>query len=123
MVYYTGSVSAVPTTNKQEYVKHANAAWTLFHNHGATRMVETWGVAVPKGKVNDFYSAVKAKEDETIVYSWLEWPDKTTADAAWQEMQKDATMKAMPQMPFDGSRMIYGGFEPIFVEGTDKDMG
>lgn len=123
MAYYTGSVAAVPTANKQKYVEHINAAWPLFQNYGATRMVESWGVDVPRGKVNDLYGAVNAKENETVVYSWLEWPDKTTADAAWQKMQNDPAMKELPQMPFDGSRMIFGGFEPIFVEGTDRDVG
>jgi len=123
MAYYTGSIAAVPTANKQKYIEHASAAWSLFENYGATRMVESWGVDVPKGKVNDLYGAVDARKDEAVVFSWIEWPDKATADAAWQKMQNDAAMKDLPQMPFDGSRMIFGGFEPVFMEGDDRGAG
>ena len=122
MTYFTGSIAAVPTANRQKYVDHVNAVWPLFRNHGATRMVETWGVDVPKGKVNDLYGAVNAREDETVTFSWLAWPDKAAADAAWQKMQGDPDMTAM-DMPFDGSRMIFGGFEPVFEGGTDRGAG
>lgn len=123
MTYYTGSVAAVPSANRQKYIAHVREAWSLFQKYDATRMVESWGVDVPKGKVNDLYGAVNAKDDETVVYSWIEWPDRQAADAAWQKMEEDPAMKDMPQMPFDGSRMIYGGFAPIFEEGTDRDVG
>lgn len=123
MTYYTGSIAAVPVTKKQKYIEHVNAAWPLFRNYGATRMVETWGVDIQKGKVNDLYGAVNAKDDEAIVYSWIEWPDKATSDAAWQKMKSDPAVKELPEMPFDGSRMIFGGFEPIFEAGTDRGAG
>ena len=119
MTYYTGSIAAVPTVNRRRYIEHAAAAWPMFKSSGATRMVETWGVDVPKGKVTDFHRAVDAKDDESIVFSWIAWPDKATADAAWQTMESDPTMKAMPQMPFDGKRMIFGGFAPVFEQGAD----
>lgn len=114
MTYYTGVIAAVPTANKDTYIEHVEAAWPLFKAYGATRMVETWGDDVPQGKVTDFYGAVKAKDDETIVFSWIEWPDKATADASWQKMENDPAMKEMPEMPFDGMRMVWGGFEPVF---------
>jgi uncharacterized protein YbaA (DUF1428 family) len=123
MTYFTGAVAAVPTINKDKYVDHVAAAWPLFRSYGATRMVETWGADVPKGKVTDFYGAVNAKEDEAIVFSWIEWPDKATADASWQKMQDDPAMKAMPEMPFDGSRMIFGGFTPVYEGGTRDEAG
>lgn len=123
MPYYTGSIAAVPTANRQKYIDHVRAVWPLFRSHGATRMIESWGVDVPRGKVNDLYGAVNAKDDETVVFSWIEWPDRAKADDAWQKMQKDPAMQAMPQMPFDGSRMIFGGFEPIFADGTDRGAG
>lgn len=123
MTYYTGSIAAVPTANRQKYIDHVKEAWALFRTYGATRMVETWGVDVPKGKVTDLYGAVKANDDETVVFSWIEWPDKAAADSAWQKMQTDPAMQKMPQMPFDGSRMIFGGFEPVFAAGTDKGAG
>lgn len=123
MAFYTGSVAAVPTANRQEYVKHINASWPLFQRHGATRMVESWGVDVPRGKINDLYGAVNARDDETVVFAWIEWPDRAVADAAWREMQDDPAMQQMPPMPFDGSRMIYGGFEPVFDVGADHRAG
>ena len=122
MTYYTGAIAAVPVANKSDYIAHLKAAWPLFRKYGAARMVETWGVDVPRGKVNDLWGAVAAKEDEAVVFSWIEWPDQATADAAWQQMQDDPAGKAM-QMPFDGSRMIFGGFAPAFVGGTDRGAG
>ncbi|MFV0293572.1 MAG: DUF1428 domain-containing protein [Paracoccus sp. (in: a-proteobacteria)] len=120
MTYYTGAVVAVPTVRKQEYITHAQTSWPLFNSYGATRMVETWGTDVPRGTVTDFYGAVNAKDDETIVFSWIEWPDKATADAAWEKMQSDPAVQHMPKIPFDGSRMIFGGFEPIMTSGSDQ---
>ncbi|PWE32846.1 DUF1428 domain-containing protein [Maritimibacter sp. 55A14] len=117
MAYFTGAVAAVPTSNKAKYAEHVSAAWPLFKSYGATRMVETWGVDVPKGKVTDFYGAVDAKDDEAIVFSWIEWPDKADADAAWAKMQDD------PAMPFDGSRMIFGGFSPVYEAGQHNGAG
>lgn len=123
MSYYTGSIAAVPTANRQKYLEHIHAVWPLMRKHGAARMVESWGVDVPKGKVNDLYGAVNARDDETVVFAWIEWADKPTADAAWEKMQGDPAMKEMQQMPFDGGRMIFGGFEPVFAEGTDRGAG
>jgi len=123
MAYYTGSVGAVPTANKQKYLEHILAAWPLFKSYGAIRMIETWGADVPKGKVTDFYGAVEAKADETIIFAWTEWPDKATADASWQKMQTDPAMKNLPEMPFDGSRMIFGGFAPVYEAGKHTGGG
>lgn len=117
MTYYTGMVAAVPTANKQAYIDHAKAAWPLFQKHGAVRTIETWGADTPKGQVTDFQGAVQAKDDETIVFTWIEWPDRASADKAWQAMESDPDMAAMGEMPFDGSRMIYGGFEPVMSAG------
>ncbi|WP_017999359.1 DUF1428 domain-containing protein [Paracoccus sp. N5] len=114
MTYYSGFLLAVPTANKQKYIDMATSAWPMFKRYGALRMVETWGADVPHGKVTDFYMATQAKEDETIVFSWIEWPDKATADAGFEKMMSDPEMQAPPEMPFDGMRMIWGGFEPIF---------
>ncbi|WP_312527308.1 DUF1428 domain-containing protein [Paracoccus sp. (in: a-proteobacteria)] len=119
MVHYTGSVIAVPLANRQKYIEHARSAWPLFHKYGALRMVDCWGVDVPKGKVTDFYGAVAATEDEAIVFSWIEWPDSAVADAAWQSISDDPEIQNMAPMPFDGTRMIFGGFDPILHEGND----
>lgn len=114
MTYVDGFVIAVPKANKQAYIAHAREAAELFKAWGATRIVETWGDDVPAGKQTDFMRAVAAKDDEAIVFSWIEYPDKATRDAVGQKMMSDARMQAM-KMPFDGARMIYGGFESLFV--------
>ena len=81
MSYIDGFVIAVPTPNKQEFINHAKKADSLFKELGATRILECWGNDVPDGKLTDFRKAVQAKEDETVVFSWIEWPDKATRDA------------------------------------------
>lgn len=120
MTYYTGSIVAVPTSRRQDYLDFAAAAWPLFQRLGARRLCECWGVDVPKGKINDLTSAVLAQDDETVVFSWIEWPDQATADAAWPQLDADPQRQQMPEMPFDGSRMIFGGFAPIFSAGSDR---
>ena len=117
MTYLTGSVLAVPTANREAYIDHAKRAWPHFRKRGALRLIESWGEDVPRGQVSDFWGAVKATDGETVVFSWIEWPDKATCDAAWQDMMADETMAAdMGDMPFDGKRMIWGGFEPLVRE-------
>lgn len=114
MKYVEGFVAAVPAANKDEYLKHAAIAAPLFKEFGATRVVECWGDDVPDGKVTDFRGAVKAKDGEIVVFSWIEYPSKAARDEAVKKMMSDPRMKEMGDtMPFDGKRMIYGGFEPI----------
>ena len=118
MSYIDGFVIAVPKANKQKFIEHAGAADTLFTELGATRVMECWGDDVPDGKLTDFRKAVKATADECIVFSWIEWPDKETRDAAMQKMMSDEFTddRMDPEinpMPFDGKRLIFGGFEPI----------
>ena len=114
MSYIQGFLVAVPKANKQAYLKSAQSAAPIFQEYGATRVMETWSEDIADGKVTDFKRAVQAKDDEAIVFSWIEWPDKKTYDAATKKMETDPRWKEMPEMPFDGSRMIWGGFEPIF---------
>lgn len=116
MTYYSGFVLAVPNSNKQAYIDHAKAAWPYFRSRGALRMVECWGEDVPHGKETDFHRATKAGDDETPVFSWIEWPDRATADAAYADMMNDPSMQQMPEMPFDGTRMFWGGFAPVVDE-------
>ena len=124
MTYVEGFVCAVPTENKEAYRKHAADAAPLFKEFGVARMVETWGDDVPKGKLTDFYGAVQAKEGETIVFSWFEYPDKATRDSAGEKMMSDPRMKQMGEsMPFDGKRMIYGGFEAFVDERAEGETG
>ena len=119
MTYIEGFVVAVPTANKEAYRKHAESAVPIFKEFGMTRMVEAWGDDVPDGKVTDFKGAVQAKPDETVVFSWMEYPDKATRDAASEKMMSDPRMAEMGEMPFDGQRMIFAGFEP-FVDQVGK---
>ena len=118
MSYIDGFVIAVPTANKQKFIEHAGMVDTIFTDLGATRVVECWADDVPEGKVTDFGKAVKATADESVVFSWIEWPDKKTRDAAMEKMMSDdfnderVNMEKHP-MPFDGKRLIFGGFEPV----------
>ena len=110
--YVDGCLVPVPAGNKEAYRELAAKTAALFKEYGATRVVEAWGDDVPDGKVTDYKGAVKATPDEKIVYSWVEWPSKQVRDEGWKKMMEDARMKDH-QMPFDGKRMIYGGFSPI----------
>ena len=112
MPYIEGFVTAVPTANREAYIKEAKKGADYFKSLGATRFVECWGDDVPRGKVTDFFRATQAKDDETVVFSWVEYPDKATRDAANEKMTAEAGSMQW-EMPFDGSRMFWGGFEPV----------
>ncbi|HDS1221005.1 DUF1428 domain-containing protein [Stenotrophomonas maltophilia] len=115
MSYIDGFVLAVPTANKEKFLAHARSGDVVFIEYGALRVVECWGDDVPHGKTTDFFGAVKATPEETVVFSWIEWPDKATRDAGMQKMMEDPRLDpAKNPMPFDGARMIYGGFTPIY---------
>ena len=113
MTYYSGFLLAVPTAKKAEYRAMAEKGWEMFKEFGCIGLHENWGVDVPDGKVTSFPMSVKKKDDETVVFSWMVWPDKETADKGWEKMMKDPRMAEMPAMPFDGQRMMWGGFEPL----------
>ncbi|MDP8993811.1 MAG: DUF1428 domain-containing protein [Pseudomonadota bacterium] len=124
MAYFEGFVLAVPTSNREEYRRHAAEAEPLFKEFGVARMVEAWGDDLPEGKVTDFRMAVQAKEDESVVFSWFEYPSKQARDQANDKMRSDPRMKDMgASMPFDGKRMIIGGFAGIVEEGPGGGMG
>ena len=117
-MYIDGFVIAVPTANRQKFIDHAKHADSAFIDMGATRILECWADDVKDGKTTDFRMAVKAREDESVVFSWIEWPDKATRDAAMEKMMSDDfdDPRMDPEknpMPFDGARLIYGGFEPV----------
>jgi uncharacterized protein YbaA (DUF1428 family) len=114
MSYVQGFVIAVPEKSKETYRELAVLSAPIFKEYGATRIMECWGDSVPDGKVTDFKRAVKATDDEVVVFSWIEWPDKPTYDAAVVKMEIDERWKQLPDMPFDGKRMMWAGFEPIF---------
>ena len=114
MTYVDGFVAAVPAANKEAYRKHADDAWPMFEDFGILRMVETWESDVPDGKVTDFRRAVKAEPGEKIVFSWFEHPSKSSRTVATDKMMSDPRMKEMGgDMPFDGKRLIFGGFVPV----------
>ena len=131
MSYIDGFVIACPTANKDKFIAHAKMGDSVFMDLGATRVVECWGDDVPEGKVTDFRMAVKAKPDEAVIFSWIEWPDKATRDAAfakmteWMQNPEKGDPRMDPEknpMPFDGKRMIFGGFKAI-VELGDTSKG
>lgn len=125
MPYIDGFVIAVPTANRQKFIEHAKKGDSVFLELGATRILECWGDDVPDGKVTDFRRAVNAKSDEAVVFSWIEWPDKATRDAAMGRMNDlmktdDRMNPEKNPMPFDGKRLIYGGFAPVVELGGSK---
>ena len=123
MTYVQGFVLAVPTENKERYREHASKVAPLFQEHGAERLVEAWGDDVPDGKVTDFKGAVQAKEGETVVFAWAEYPSRE----AYEEFnRKIGRIRAAPrwsEAPFDGKRMIMGGFDAIVDESIGGVMG
>lgn len=117
MNYVDGFVVAVPAANKEAYRQMAAKAAPLFKEFGALRVVECWAEDVANGKLTDFRMAVKAEEHEEVVFSWIEYPSKEVRDAANAKLMSDPRMKEMgDNMPFDGKRMIYGGFVPLLDE-------
>ncbi|QCK88047.1 DUF1428 domain-containing protein [Phreatobacter aquaticus] len=115
-MYVVGFVAAVPTANREAFRLHAEAAAVIFKEHGALQVVECWGTDVPEGTVTSFPMAVKRKDDETVVFSWITWPDKASSDAGMGALMTDPRMSPETNpMPFDGQRMIFGGFEAIVV--------
>jgi uncharacterized protein YbaA (DUF1428 family) len=106
------TVIPVPTANKAAYLAHSASTSPFFREQGALSITETWGEDVPEGKQTDFRRAVDLKDGETVAVGWITWPDKAVRDAAWEALMKDARMMGM-DMPFDGKRMIFAGFEVI----------
>ena len=121
MTYFEGFVLPVPESRREEYRKHAAGAAPLFHEFGVQRHFEAWDSDVPEGKVTDFRKAVDAQPDEKLVFSWFEYPNRAARDEANQKIMSDPRMKEMGEsMPFDGKRMIMGGFDAIVEEGTER---
>lgn len=114
MSYIDGFLIPVPRDKRAEYEEQARKAAPIFMDLGATRIVETWSDDIKHGKTTDFYRSVKAEDGEDVVFSWIEYPDKATRDEAGRKMMTDPRFAALGEMPFDGKRMIYGGFAPIF---------
>jgi uncharacterized protein YbaA (DUF1428 family) len=120
VAYIEGFVVPVPEGNQEAYRRSAADAAPYFKEYGVLRHVEAWQDDVPKGEVTDFFRAVNAEPGEVVVFSWFEYPSRAARDAANQKMMSDqrlADMMAGKDMPFDGQRMVYGGFEVVFDNG------
>jgi uncharacterized protein YbaA (DUF1428 family) len=114
MAYVDGFVAAVPSDKREEYMRHAREAAAVFKEHGALSCVECWGDDVPEGKLTSFPMAVKCKPDETVVFAWISWPSRALRDEGMKKVMADPRLQPdRNPMPFDGQRMIYGGFEVI----------
>lgn len=114
MEYVDGFVAAVPLENKEKFIAHAQTMAAVFKDNGALRVVDTWGDDIPEGEQTSFPLAVQKKDGEAIVFSWIIWPSKEARNAGWQAAMADPRMdsEANP-MPFDGKRLIYGGFAMV----------
>jgi uncharacterized protein YbaA (DUF1428 family) len=111
--YTDGFVVPVPEGKRDAYRTLASKMAGVFRQHGANRVIESIGDDVQRGKVTDFYRAVKAEDGETVVFSFIEWPDKATRDEAWKKIMADESLKPEGDMPFAGQRMFWGGFDPL----------
>ncbi|MEL6218825.1 MAG: DUF1428 domain-containing protein [Pseudomonadota bacterium] len=108
-------LAAAPEGNRDAFIEHSRVAQTVLKENGALRVVDGWGADVPAGQLTSMPLAVKAEPGETVIGGWIEWPDKATRDKGMAAMMADPRMQAMGHMPFDGKRMIFGGFD-IIVE-------
>lgn len=114
MAYVDGFVTPVPEGSRDAYLDFAKRAWAMFRDLGATGTMECWGDDVPEGKLTDFRRAVALGPGEVVVFSWILWPDKATRDAAMAKMMSPETTGTLGTFPFDGKRMIFGGFQTIY---------
>ena len=112
MHYIDGCVIPVPAANKQRYLDHARIAAVVFKEHGALKLVDCWGDDVPDGKVTSVPMAVKCEPHETVVFSWIVWPSREVRDAGMAAVMSDPRLQSI-DMPFDGKRMIFGGFQMV----------
>ena len=116
MTYIDGFVAAVPTANREKFRRHAEEAAVVFKEHGALKIMECWGDDVPDGKLTSFPMAVKCQPDETVIFSWIMWPSREARDAGMAKVMADPRMQPDKNpMPFDGKRVIFGGFK-VLVE-------
>ena len=119
-MYIQGFVIPVPESNQDAYRQVAETFWPIAKDYGALSQIECWEADVKDGTTTDFRQAVKAEDGERIVFAWMTWPDRATAEAAHEKMMADPRMAEQfgapdgSDMPFDGRRMIFGGFAPIF---------
>ena len=114
MTYVDGFVAAVPSANREDFLKHAEQAAVVLKEHGALKVVECWGDDVPKGEITSFPMAVKCKDEETVIFSWILWSSREARNAGMEKAMADPRLQHdRNPMPFDGKRVIFGGFEMI----------
>ena len=124
MSYVQGFLVPVPEEKREAYRAMAAQAAPIFAEHGAVRVVEAWADDVRDGQRTDMKKAVKAEAGETVVFSWIEWPDGATCEAAGEKMMADERMQPPAGgMPFDGKRMVYGGFDVVHTAGAGGPTG
>jgi uncharacterized protein YbaA (DUF1428 family) len=116
MSYVDVAVIPVAEANIEAYKKMAKTAAKYWIKHGALHYYEAMGDDVPVGKVTDFQRSVKVKEGETVAVSVVITRNRKHRDEVMKKVMSDPKLaEAMKDMPFDGKRMIFGGFKP-FVE-------
>jgi uncharacterized protein YbaA (DUF1428 family) len=114
MAYVDGFVLSVPKHKLDAYKELAQTAGKVWKEYGALSYVECVGDDVPYGEVTSFPRAVQAKEDEVVIFSWVTYESRQQRDSVLAKVMADPRMKHdMSQMPFDGKRMIFGGFLPF----------
>lgn len=126
MPYIDGFVTPVLPGRREDYVAFARHTARMLHEHGALGVTECLGSDVPHGSETDLHRAVKAADGEEIALSWIVWPDKAARDAAWARIMEDERMQGVPDLPFDGRRMIFGGFDVVLDTADpawDRDGG
>jgi uncharacterized protein YbaA (DUF1428 family) len=111
--YVDGFVVPVPQAKRDAYREIASSMARTFMANGATRVLEAFGDDVARGQQTDFYRAVNAEDGEGVVFSFVEWPDKPARDQAWGKIMADESLRPQGEMPFDGKRMFWGGFEKV----------
>jgi uncharacterized protein YbaA (DUF1428 family) len=120
--YVGGFIAPVPRDKKETYREMTEAQAAIFREHGALRLVQAWGDDVPEGSITDFRRAVKAGPDETIVIALIEWPSKAANDEAWDRIMKDERMQPSGEIPVDGKRLFWGGFDVILDSASEEQL-
>lgn len=117
MNYVDGFIAAVADANKERYIQHARVAALVFKEYGALQVVESWGDEVPDGELTSFPQAVQCKPNETVVFSWIVWPSRELRNSGMEKAMNDPRLSQQNNpMPFDGKRLVYGGFQIVVDE-------
>lgn len=112
--YVDNFVAAVPKANLENYRQLAELAGNMWRKHGALSCTECVADDVQPGKVTSFPQAVQLKSDEVVIVAWVEYESREARDRCVEAVMKDPEMNGDPEsMPFDGSRMFWGGFKPL----------